>query len=345
MKQVFILAITLLPTVIFAQKGDHTIAIPFAEATTPPAPDYSDTSNWCSLPNKVDPSDLVPKGEHLKNRQADAQVDVFFVHPTTFLEGPQWNADLSNTDLNDMTDRLPIKYQSTVFNGSGRIYAPRYRQAHIRAFYNYNDGGKEALEIAYQDVKRAFQYYLDHYNDGRPFIIASHSQGTFHAERLIRELIDGTPLQDQMVAAYLVGMPIKDTTFQHIPVCDNPGETGCFVSWGTYAEGYYPPDYDQWIKGAIIVNPVSWQTDTTWVNHKNNLGFVGRNFKVRKHVWDTKVHASMLWVGKPHMPLGKLLARDNFHIADYNLFWVDVRKNVALRVQNYLNTVQARNNK
>ena len=63
------------------------------------------------------------------------------------------------------------------------------------------------LEIARllldEDVKAAFQYYLEHYNNGRPIIIASHSQGTTHAKRLLKEFFDGTALQHQLVAAYL----------------------------------------------------------------------------------------------------------------------------------------------
>ncbi len=42
-------------------------------------------------------------------------------------------------------------------------------------------------------------------NGDRPFILAGHSQGTFHAARLLGERIAGTPLAEKMVAACLVG--------------------------------------------------------------------------------------------------------------------------------------------
>ncbi len=328
-----------------AQERRTDIEVAFADSPVPAAPIYSDTTNWCSLPNKNDLSDLIPKGADLEDRQADADVDVFYIHPTTLLQGDEWNADVNNKELNDRTDRLPIKYQSTVFNGSCKIYAPRYRQAHVRSFFNVDEGGREALMIAYSDVKRAFEYYLEHYNNGRPFIIASHSQGTLHASFLLRDLVEGKPLQDQLVAAYIIGFPIRDTTFKVLQPCSNPSETGCFISYGTYAEGYYPEYYETFLNGAIMVNPISWSMDTTAVSHHVQKGYVGRRFaKPRAKTFGARIKDNMLWVSKPHMFMGSLLKMKDFHIADYNLFWMDIRENVALRCKTYLDKSSQTNN-
>src|SRR6185369_10403401 len=145
------------------------------------------------------------------------------------------------------------------------VYAPRYRQAHISAFYSKNkEDRKKALDIAYSDVKAAFQYYLDHYNHGRPIIIASHSQGTVHAVRLIKEFFDGKPLQKQLVAAYLVGMPIPADSFCCIAPCHNPGDTDCWLSWNTFATNFYPPYYNGGLNNAICTNPLTWTTDSLY---------------------------------------------------------------------------------
>lgn len=327
-----------------AQDRETDIVIPFAESAVPAAPEYSDTTNWCSLPDKADLSDCLPKKCDLVDNQANAEVDVFYIHPTTLLHGPEWNGDLNNQELNNRTDMLPVKYQSTVFNGSCKIYAPRYRQAHVRSFFNVENGGREALMIAYSDVKRAFEYYMEHYNNGRPFIIASHSQGTLHASFLLRDVIEGTPLQEQLVAAYIIGFPIQDTTFSILKPCSNPNETGCFVSYGTYAEDYYPEYYNTFLKGAIMVNPVSWSTDTTAVSYTMQKGYVGKRFaKPRAQTFGARIKDNMLWVTKPHMFMGKLLKMKDFHIADYNLFWMDIRENVALRCKTYLESTTASN--
>src|SRR5512139_1181819 len=90
-----------------------------------------------------------------------------------------------------------------------RIYAPRFREAHISNYFTKDTiAALKAFDLAFQDVKKAFEYYLNNYNHGRPIIIASHSQGTTHALRLLKEYFEDKPLYNQLVAAYLVGMPI-----------------------------------------------------------------------------------------------------------------------------------------
>ena len=82
---------------------------------------------------------------------------------------------------------------------AANLYVPFYRQAHIRVFNEkFKDEGKKALDLAYKDIKSAFIYYLNNFNDNKPFIIASHSQGTVHAKRLISEFIDGKELQKKL---------------------------------------------------------------------------------------------------------------------------------------------------
>ena len=95
-------------------------------------------------------------------------------------------------------------------------------------------------DLAYADVDRAFTFFLEHYSKGRPFIIASHSQGTEHGFNLIRRRIDGTPLALRMVAAYLIGGAITDkdaAALKTIHVCAAPTDTHCIVHWATYKAG------------------------------------------------------------------------------------------------------------
>ena len=136
--------------------------------------DYSNLDYWAAHPYKHDPSDSVPFPLR-KDYVFDSTVDVFFIHPTTFTgkADTAWNAQLDNGSLNSKTDYSPILYQASAFN-EWRVFAPRYRQAHIRSYYTRDSAAIRALELAYQDVKQAFQFYLDHYNQGRPIIIASH---------------------------------------------------------------------------------------------------------------------------------------------------------------------------
>ena len=199
-------------------------------------PDYSNSAYWAALPDKRDPSDSVPLPLR-NNYHPDTSVDIFFIHPTTYTDmkkplGP--NAPIDDATLNAKTDYTTILFQASIFNEAGRIYAPRYRQANLSCYFPKTKEDSlqsiAAFELAYEDVKAAFLYYLEHNNHGRPIIIASHSQGTNHAERLLKEFFDGKELQKQLVVAYLVGMPLKPGYFQSIKPCTTPTETGCACS-------------------------------------------------------------------------------------------------------------------
>lgn len=154
--------------------------------------DYGLLSSWAAHPWKQDPSDSVPQPLR-KDYHADSSVDIFFIHPTTYTNPEKqfgWNAPVDDTALNNKTDQTTILYQASIFNEAGRVFAPRYRQANLDAYFTEDTvAAMAAFDRAYEDVKAAFQYYLEHYNNGRPIIIASHSQGTTHAKRLLKEFL------------------------------------------------------------------------------------------------------------------------------------------------------------
>lgn len=306
-----------------------------------PGPDYSLAENWASLPEKIDPADLTPTSQ-LTDNQNNAEVDVFFLHPTTHTRKKRkiiWNAPLQNEKINLATDEGTIQYQASIFNGAGRIYAPRYRQAHLQAYFTDNQVlAEKAFDLAYSDVKTAFEYYLNHYNQGRPIIIASHSQGTTHGLRLVKEYFDGKPLADRLVVAYLVGIPVSLNDFDNIPPCETPEQTGCFCSWRTYRTGYFPKTRSQ-KKDIIATNPLSWTLEEdTYAPNTLNQGAVLTNFnKVRPKLSDAQVHDGLVWITKPRFPWSFLIRSPNYHIGDFNLFYINVRNNAILRVESYLN--------
>ncbi len=306
----------------------------------PAAPDYSDESNWAALPQRKDKADRTPE-KHLKDEQDNAEVDVFYLHPTTYSgdEGKEnWNGALDDKKINRKTDKGAILFQASVFNGAGKVYAPRYRQAHYHAYFSKNkEAAKRAFALAYEDVKAAFDYYLQHYNKGRPFILAGHSQGTNHAERLLKEYFDGKPLQKKLVAAYLVGMPIKKDAFKNIKVCETPEETNCFCTWRSYLKDYYP-SYHKYERNVVVTNPIIWTVEPTYAEKSLNEGTILRKFKkgFKKGITDAQVHKGLLWINKPKFFGSAFIRFKNYHIADYNLFYANIRKNAQLRASVYL---------
>lgn len=321
--------------------GIHRLSVDFSKSPTPPPPDYSLSKHWAALPQKADAADSTPRKSNLQNEQASAVVDVFFIYPTIFTEKPKnhfiWNADVNDEILNRDIQLSTILNQASVFNGSSKIYAPYYRQAHLYAFYTANKSdAKNALDLAYEDVKAAFEYYLKHYNQGRPIIIASHSQGSLHGVRLIQDYVDGKELQKQLVAAYLIGRAIKADVFQHIQPATTADQIGGWVTWNTVGRNYVPFNYDSYYKGSVCINPLLWNSYETYASHELNKGGVAFQFTFAPQLVDAQIQQNMLWVNRPHIKGSWLVKNKSWHRADYNFFYMNIRENVALRVKKYL---------
>jgi Protein of unknown function (DUF3089) len=300
-------------------------------------PDYSNLYYWAAHPWKKDLSDSIPKPLR-KDYALDSSTDVFFIYPTTFTDqnDMRWNAGINDAAINAKTDYSPILYQASAFN-EHRVFSPRYRQAHVRAYYTADSvNAKMAFNTAYEDIKTAFQYYLDHFNNGRPIIIASHSQGSTHAQRLLKEFFDNTPLQKQLVAAYVIGMYIPDNEFTSLKMCTDSLQTGCICGWRTYKKNY-EPDFVIKEKGTgLITNPLTWTTTGEHADKTLNKGSILLKFnKIRTHVTDGQIHDGILWIKKLYLPGSFLIRSKNFHIGDINLFYINIRDDVNRRIKNF----------
>lgn len=299
-------------------------------------PDYTDLHYWAAHPWKNDPSDSVPRPLRSAFRQ-DSSVDVFFIHPTTLTsnDDQRWNADIDDAAINAKTDYSSILYQASVFNESCRVFAPRYRQAHIKAFFVPDSVSKPYFDMAYEDIKAAFIHYLKYYNNGRPIIIAAHSQGTKHAGRLLKEFVENKTLQQQLVCAYIIGLPVPDNYFENLKPCEDPLSTGCIVSWRTFHTGYEGGSFIEKEKfRSIVVNPLTWTRDTAFVPASYNKGGVLKKFnKLVPRVANAQVHQNILWTDKPNVPGKILLTTKNYHVGDINLFYMNIRENVAARIR------------
>ncbi|MGH8177213.1 MAG: DUF3089 domain-containing protein [Steroidobacter sp.] len=336
-------------------KPDHA----FAEGTRPDAPDYAQAQHWAALPEREDAADL-PPGADVQDHQAVASVDVFFVHPTTYFKTANWNQPLEDANTNQFTDLFVMRSQASVFNSCCRIYAPRYRQATLYSFMDDTGSGASALEVAYEDVERAFDYFLEHYNEGRPFVLASHSQGSVHLRTLIEKRISGTPLLERLIAAYPIGFSIDGELLAKevpdAPVCASAEQLGCLVTWN--AAG---PEAGQFLdlRKNICVNPLTWRADGEHAAHELNIGAVAYPGTFDGEIADLKALPQEYIEGKPILEMGvadaqcidgmllvseirsqhygaRPLGRDNYHIYDYNLFHMNLRKNVEGKVARYL---------
>jgi hypothetical protein len=300
--------------------------------------DFANLDLWAAHPNKFDMSDNIPKSIKGTYKKLN-NVDVFFLYPTSLTDNADSRmfAPIDDSAINEKTDKNAILYQASVFNECN-VYAPRYRQAHLKCFYQPQAQVKQYFDTAYADVKAAFEYYLQNINKGNPIIIASHSQGTVHAGRLVKEFFEGKDLLKQLVCAYLIGMPIKQSYFSNINPCNNANATGCFVSWRTYEKGYVDPNtIAKETERVFVVNPLSWTMDTTLVPASQNIGGTLFNFdKVITKLTDAQINKNILWSSKPNVLGASLIKQKNFHAGDINLFYMNIRMNVRDRVAAFL---------
>ncbi len=301
----------------------------FNLSESPPEPDYSNKESWAVLPDLWNPylEEIVGKPKLKKS-------DVFFIYPTLFLDkkNPKWNTDIFDPSVRIDVLKKGVAYQASAWVKAANLYVPFYRQAHYRIFINpYSEQGPEAGILAYKDVRRAFEYYLKHYNQGKPIIIAAHSQGSLHAKKIIQEFFDGKPLQKKLIAAYLIGVKIEKSMFQEIKPLQLPEQTGGFVSWNTFKKNKFPKRYKDWFQGGIVTNPITWNTEKK-SKESQHLGVLYSDKKIYPKSLSVEIIDGMIWSTLPKVPKRFFLSFiKNYHFADINLFWADIQNNAVNR--------------
>lgn len=222
-------------------------AVPQGHFEPPPAregPDYAAMGSWLTRPDMQrpgrdgpdDPAQWKPAGAP-NPESGERKAALFYIHPTTYLDKDRWNAPI-DTGASDTSFRtnLFLQSQASAFTDIAEPWAPRYRQAAYGAFLLKSEDAKKALDLAYSDVAAAFDEFVAKSGD-RPIILAGHSQGALHLERLLREKVAGKPIAKRVVAAYVVGWPVStasDLPALGLPACSRPDEARCILSWMTF---------------------------------------------------------------------------------------------------------------
>ncbi|MFO7816845.1 MAG: DUF3089 domain-containing protein [Desulfovibrionales bacterium] len=299
-----------------------------AESTL--APDYAKKECWASYPDTI---------QHA--------VDVFYVFPTIYSEKNPLNMDIMRRpDLQTKANGL-MKAQAGVYSASANLFAPYYRQTSFVALNpDENMYANKYFRLGADDVADAFDYYLRYANQGRPFILASHSQGSLVMIDLIRNKLKDSKLRKQLVAAYVIGYSVMPEDFKDYPwmkPATGADDTGVIISYNTEAPGATGSPVLK--KGAFCINPLNWKTDATPAGKEMNLGavffddFTGTLKKEVPHYAGARVNpeTGALETTPPdyadlelgHFPPGVL------HKFDYAFWYRNLEKNVARRIESF----------
>jgi hypothetical protein len=321
--------------------------VPYTVYRPPAPPDYARTSAWDQLPRP---------GER-------RNVDVFFVHPTTFNGGKDWNGPIDDPDSQALYGRIVAPNYAAPFAAAGAIFAPRYRQASLYTSLTLFDDAVEAREFAYGDVKAAFDYYIDHLSGGRPFILVGVEQGGALAARLLADEIAARPdLRRRLVAAYLIETTVRaDGDSLGAPACVQRNEAGCVVAWVSSEPAdfrrilsiltrsqVWDPDGRLVALGRapiLCVNPLLGGRTDVDAPERFNLGAAnatGLEWGARPGFMARQVsarcEAGILRVSRPRsaslQPQGGMIER--LRAPPYNLFWADLEADALARKAAFL---------
>lgn len=296
--------------------------------------DYSQAGNWLT----VDASGSLP-------------VDVFYLYPTAWQKGPNDGNYCAVDNVSMIKGALgAFNRQATAFLPVGNIYAPYYRQAdaaYTLSMPKIADQDEAIRIIPAADGVAAFNYYLEHYNKGRPFILAGHSQGSNVLLYVLSSIKDKPDVLDRMVAAYVIGFAVtKDYLAQNasLKFATGPDDTGVIISFNTEAEGVTSSPVVR--PGSIAINPISWTLTEAEAPKEANAGSIRLISAVSCELTPVKDLASAqvdtgrgvvvcksVDVSKYSMPG---LPSGVYHTYDYPFYYYNIRANALSRVEKYL---------
>jgi len=294
---------------------------------------YSDKQNWA----------YYAEGE---NKPAD----VFLICPTVDM-GEDGEYNMSMDDENTKANFLgALNMERGIYENSATLYAPYYRQMTFPVYSMTEEQMKPYLDIAYQDVSAAFEYYINNINNDRPLILAGFSQGSQLVLKLMEEYFDEPEYSDNLIAAYCIGWRITEndiSKYPHLKMAQGEKDTGVIVSFNSEAEE---------INNSIIlpegmktlgINPLNWKTDDTPADKSMNNGACFTNYdgEIGKEIpeltgayLDKSRGTLRITDINPEEYSNSLFPDGVYHLYDYQFFFRNLQQNVSVRTENYLNS-------
>ena len=310
------------------------------------ATDYSKKESWYKIP------------------EITKDVDTFYVYATEYIMGSleEGAPDYATLDNEEMMQGVAAEYiaHATAYEESTNLFMPYYRQCGMpimkKAWKETGNCEAAISGMPYNDITAALDYYFENYNDGRPFIIAGHSQGSCLSKYVLKHYFNNHPkYYERMVAAYIIGYSVtKDEleAYPYLKFATGETDTGVIISYNT--EG--PKNVEQNAKTAVLlpnaisINPLNWKRDETYAPASMNLGSLVENEKTGEpEIGDVGADAQInldrgvVVTNAKSAPTDEESAKvaaeffgpDGRHGDDYTLYYNNIKDNVAKRVAAY----------
>ena len=302
------------------------------------APDYSQESCWDKIP------------------EITKEFDTFFIYPTEYMGSDEGAPDYAPLDNPDMVEGAKNDHiiMASAFEESTNLFIPYYRQASAMAMKSAYDktGDVRAALVGtpYEDITAALDYYFENYNNGRPFIIASHSQGSAINSLVLESYFKEHPdYYKRMVASYMIGFSVtKDWLKEnpHLKFATGEADTGVIVSWNTEGRQNIEQNAKNVVvmPNAISINPLNWKLDDTYASASENkgsliideeagtvsIGDIGADaqLNIARGVVVTNAKSEPI-------PLTDFFGPQSFYNGDYTFYYNNIKDNVATRIAAY----------
>lgn len=240
--------------------------------------DYAQRENW------------MIRGD---NGSIDHDVDVFFLYPTSV--SATVKTDVCES-IDDMRKNAHISYlqAADTLSSFTNMYAPYYRQVSFAGVLK-NPTADALLETVYNNVTRtdvyaALDYYFEHCNKGKPYILAGHSQGSCNLKIVLSEYMRLHPgYLERMIACYAIGFYFPESWFAQNPQikkAEGATDTGVLISWNTEGPDAKKFNLPLGENGTYCMNPLNWKTDETYADISMNPGSVSVDNNIAAEVFN-----------------------------------------------------------
>ena len=317
------------------------------------ATDYSKDENWM-----------------YKQTEAKNAVDLLYFYPTVTLEPDYYLVSKISDDM-----RFGANYgfmdTGSCFKEYTNVFAPYYTQVTVKpspqnvineyaAKYGLDPENLKGYSniITYShvrtDVYAALDYYFEHFNNGRPFILAGHSQGSQVVQIILSEYMRVHPeFYSKMVVAYSGGFTITKDYLRdnpHLKAATGEIDTGVIVSWATEA-----PDAKQGgfaiPTGSMSINLLNWKTDETYADSSLNKGRLLQNHPLHTYAVITSGEMPDCQINLergtlvttfndqenyPMETISLIAGEKSYHTYDYSFYYMNLKENGQKRIEAFL---------
>jgi len=297
------------------------------------ATDYSNPENWM-----------------VQTTNPTHEVDVFYLYPTSVPGDCQTMVGQIEEGMKHRAYGNYLK-GAEAFSSFTNMYAPYYRQISGTGILQCKTAD-DLTNLCHDnepctDVYAALDYYFEHFNNGRPFVLASHSQGTAMMKNVMSEYMKEHPdYLRRMVAAYLVGLNITQKWLDdnNLKFAEGETDTGVIISWNAEAPGGTMSNFCI-SGGALSINPLNWKRDATPASIEENKGSVMVNTETNELQFVDGIADATLDLDRGVVvvtttdnciPSNPVFGDKSFHLDEWLFYYQNVKENCQKRIDAYL---------